>query len=94
MQPLFKMVESNYADPYDITRKLYGIQNYIQCENLDRKDVLEASGKILEEDELVLDELELADAEVSAANQPSENERTQKNLALVKLYRAEQILTT
>lgn len=45
MQPLFKMVESNYADPYDITRKLYGIQNYIQCENLDRKDVLEASGK-------------------------------------------------
>ena len=85
MQPLFKMVESNYADPYDITRKLYGIQNYIQCENLDRKDVLEASGKILEEDELVLDELELADAEVSAANQPSENESNSEELSISEI---------
>lgn len=73
MQPIAKMVESTYADPYDIARKLYGLQSYIQCENLDRKDVLEASGKIINEDndELVLDEIELADAEVIIKNMPS-----------------------
>lgn len=71
MQPIAKMVESTYADPYDIARKLYGIQSYIQCENLDRKDVLEASGKIIEEDELVLDDIELADAEVIVKNNPA-----------------------
>ncbi len=36
-QPLVKMVESNFADPYDIARKIYGIDNYIKCTNLDRK---------------------------------------------------------
>lgn len=76
MQPIAKMVESTYADPYDIARKLYGIQSYIQCENLDRRDVLEASGKILEEDELVLDELELADAEVVVKRSASGEEKS------------------
>ncbi len=76
MQPIAKMVESTYADPYDIARKLYGIQNYIQCENLDRRDILEASGKILnpEEDELVLDEIELAQAEVTVKNNTAKPE--------------------
>ena len=36
MQPIVKMLESTYADPYDIVRKLYGIENYIKCANLDR----------------------------------------------------------
>ena len=73
MQPIVKMLESTYADPYDIARKMYGLQSYIQCENLDRKDVLEATGKIInpEEDELVLDEIELADAEVTIKRRPS-----------------------
>jgi ABC-type transporter lipoprotein component MlaA/predicted alpha/beta-fold hydrolase len=35
-QPIIKMVESNYADPYDISRKFYGLENYIKCANLDR----------------------------------------------------------
>lgn len=80
MQPVLKMIESNYADPYDITRKMYGIQNYIQCENLDRKDVLEASGKIIEEDELVLDETELADAEINITNQPAETQQEELSI--------------
>lgn len=80
MQPVIKMIESNYADPYDITRKMYGIQNYIQCENLDRKDVLEASGKIIEEDELVLDETELADAEINITNQPAETQQEELSI--------------
>ena len=41
MQPLIKMVESTYADPYEISRKMYGIDNYIKCNNLDRKEILE-----------------------------------------------------
>ena len=40
MQPLIKMVESTYADPYDIAKKMYGIENYIKSNNFDRNDVL------------------------------------------------------
>ena len=40
MQPLIKMLESTYADPYDITKKMYGIENYIKSNNFDRKDIL------------------------------------------------------
>lgn len=36
MQPLVKMIESNFADCYDITKKLYGLENYIKCSNFDR----------------------------------------------------------
>src|SRR5574344_834634 len=40
MQTIAKLLDSNFADPYDIARKLYGFNNYIKCENLDREDVL------------------------------------------------------
>ena len=36
MQPLVHMIESNYADAYDIAKKLYGLENYIKCSNYDR----------------------------------------------------------
>ena len=36
MQPLITLVESTFADPYDIARKFYGVENYIKCKNLDR----------------------------------------------------------
>lgn len=39
MQPLIKMVESNYADPYEIAKKIYGLEGYIKCKNLDRIDI-------------------------------------------------------
>ena len=48
IQPLIKMIESNYADPYEIARKMYGIDNYIKCSNLDRKEVLENGFKEIE----------------------------------------------
>ena len=38
MQPLIQLIESTYADPYDIAKKLYGLENYIKNNNLDRKD--------------------------------------------------------
>lgn len=49
MQPLSIFLERTYADPYDITKKLYGIENYIKTSNLDRKDVLESEAKALNE---------------------------------------------
>jgi ABC-type transporter lipoprotein component MlaA len=41
IQPLIKMIEENYADPYEIARKMYGINYFIKAENLDRKEILE-----------------------------------------------------
>ena len=40
MQPLLQMVESTYADPYEITKKAFGIDNYIKQVNKDRVDVI------------------------------------------------------
>lgn len=40
MQPLAKMIEMTYADPYDIHKKLFGMENYIRNQNLDRTELL------------------------------------------------------
>ncbi len=37
MQPLAKMIETTYADPYDIHKKLFGLENYIRNSNYDRE---------------------------------------------------------
>ena len=50
MQPFIKMIESTYADPYEIAKKMYGIDNYIKCNNLDRKEILEKGFKAAEEE--------------------------------------------
>ena len=49
MQPLSIYMERTYADPYDIARKLYGMENYIKNSNLDRKEILDIESKIIEE---------------------------------------------
>lgn len=43
IQPLIKMIESTYADPYEIARKMYGLNNYIKFENYDRKEIFDTS---------------------------------------------------
>lgn len=58
MQPIIKMVESNYADPYDIAKKAFGIDRYIKYSNMDRVDVksnlnVPTSDSIQEKKELV-----------------------------------------
>ncbi len=40
IQPVIKMVESGYADPYDIAKKFYGVEKFIKLSNYDRKKVL------------------------------------------------------
>lgn len=43
MQPLSKMLESTYADPYDVVKKFYGIESYIKTNNLDRQKYSDAA---------------------------------------------------
>lgn len=40
LQTIVKTIDSIYADPYDITKKLSGVEKYIYNSNLDRKEVL------------------------------------------------------
>ena len=56
MQPLAKMIEATYADPYDIQKKLYGLENYIRNSNLDRKDLLETETELVQEGQSALAE--------------------------------------
>ncbi len=58
MQPLAKMLETTFADPYDIQKKLFGLENYIRSENLDRSDILTTDAQIVSEDSLIKDEIE------------------------------------
>ena len=49
MQPLAKMIETTYADPYDIHKKLFGIENFIRNSNYDRKDLLTEEKELVSE---------------------------------------------
>ena len=40
IQPIVKMIESNFIDPYDIARKFYGVEKYIKLSNFDRYNVI------------------------------------------------------
>lgn len=44
-QPMIKLVESSFADPYDIAKKIYGLERYIKENNYDRKEILELALK-------------------------------------------------
>lgn len=62
MQPLAKMIETTYADPYDIHKKLFGMENYIRNQNLDREELLveekmlAKQGEVEEAEELIASE--------------------------------------
>lgn len=49
LQPLVHLIETTYADPYDIHKKLFGIDNYIKNSNYDREELVQnMSGTNLE----------------------------------------------
>ncbi|MCD8024937.1 MAG: MlaA family lipoprotein, partial [Candidatus Gastranaerophilales bacterium] len=50
MQPLIKNLEQNFIDPYDITKKMYGLQVAILNANLDREEVLNETEEKLNPD--------------------------------------------
>lgn len=41
-QDVIKMVESTFADPYEIAKMIYGISDYVRCANLDRINILDS----------------------------------------------------
>lgn len=51
MQPLAHLIETTYADPYDIHKKLFGIENYIKNSNYDRQELLTEEKQLVEEGE-------------------------------------------
>lgn len=51
MQPIIKMLESTYADPYEVARKLYGLETHIKVANLDRINVFEQIDTVQSEEE-------------------------------------------
>ena len=57
MQPIAKMLESTYADPYDIQKKLFGIESYIKSSNLDRQDLLATDAKLVDEESALMEEI-------------------------------------
>lgn len=72
MQPLIKMIESTYADPYEIAKKMYGLDKYIKTENLDRKNVLQSGFDAVENSQLPSDinpELVLDTRNISTENE-------------------------
>ena len=70
MQPLSKTLETSYADPYDIMKKLYGLQTAILSGNLDRENVLNEadnnSEKIKKE---ILDDITFEDGLVNVSDE-------------------------
>ena len=52
LEPLAELIESTYADPYDITRKMYGLDRYIKANNHDRKSVIVKNMNIPKEENI------------------------------------------
>ncbi len=50
IQPMIKMVESRFPDPYDIAKKFWGVDKYIKLSNFDRKEVVEKIEKQFEKE--------------------------------------------
>ncbi len=50
IQPLSNLVEKNYIDPYDIAKKMYGVQVAILENNLDREEIIELKEKEINEE--------------------------------------------
>lgn len=53
IQPLLYMVQSNFADSYDIVRQIYGVEKYIKLSNYDRKNVIDKFKNDYDEVDLV-----------------------------------------
>ena len=53
IQPIIKMVESNFVDTYDIAKQIYAIDKYIKLSNYDRKNVIEKIKNDYDEIDLV-----------------------------------------
>ena len=73
IQPFIKMVESNFADPYDIARKFFGVEKYIKLSNYDRKNVLENKKDDFDLEMELVENKTLENIQVKGRVQDSEN---------------------
>ena len=69
IQPLIKMI-STYADPYDIAKKAFGINNYIKFSNFDRTDV---TSSLHVNDELVHEDKKLPVKKINPVKPPEDD---------------------
>ena len=70
-QPLFKKIDENYPDPYEIARLADGIERFIKNENLDRSDVFKektASQNIIKVSKLSSPAMVKADVQLDGFN--------------------------
>ena len=81
MQPLANMIETNFADPYDIHKKLFGIENYIRNSNYDRQELLLKEKQLVEEGHPELAEELIAELGEGGVNEEKgiNNSETQNN---------------
>lgn len=89
MQPFISMLESTYADSYDIAKKMFGVEMFIKCANLDRVDVSSNLFVSVKEDELVNGE-----EQVKSANQVKvkEEEKISNEEKIVKIEVSSEII--
>ena len=73
IQPMIKMVESNFADPYDIARKFFGVEKYIKLSNYDRKNVIENIKNDFEDEVELVDTTPKENLQVKGKLQKNEN---------------------
>jgi ABC-type transporter lipoprotein component MlaA len=85
-QTFIKLVESTYADPYEIAKKIYGIDGFIKCQNLDRTDI---SKNLFVKNE---DEKLTKDTSVSEVVKNKDNFKTEESKSFVKMEVTSEIL--
>ena len=83
MQAMADMVQSNFADPYDIAKKYYGIETHIKANNYDRQSVIEENEqKYNSESNTVINS-----EETKLANTPSEEDPDVENVSYADLLK-------
>ena len=88
MQPLANMIETTFADPYDIHKKLYGIENYIRNSNYDRQELLTEEKQLVEEGHP-----ELAEELIAELGEEEVNAEGNNNAAKENIKKGENIMT-
>ena len=88
MQPLANMIETTFADPYDIHKKLYGIENYIRNSNYDRQELLTEEKQLVEEGHP-----ELAEELIAELGEEKVNAEGNNNAAKENIKKGENIMT-
>lgn len=92
MQPFIQMIESTYADSYDIAKKMFGLELFIKCANLDRVDVLSGLFTEVKDNELVKNEETVEQTKSAAQIKPIIEEKLPNEEKIVKVEVSSEII--